>query len=422
MRREIPVNWFPLRLRARKPSEGTSLRFDAASFTPRIQTQLLILQPTPFCNIACDYCYLPHRNSTAKMSIDTVRQAAQRLRDDGLAGPALTVVWHAGEPLVMPVSFYDEAIAAISEVFGSQCVVTHSIQTNGTLIDEAWCALFLRHGIRVGISVDGPAQLHDKHRHTRSGHGTHDKVVAAMARLRQHGIPFHAIAVVTADTFARADEFFDFFVEQGVTELGCNFDEAEGSHQTSSLVNAELAHGAFVEHLLARSCDRAGLPSIRELAIAARLIGRPMETYTWQGRVLPANAQTQPFALISVAHDGSFSCFSPELLGQPSAEFENFVLGNVATMGYLESAASPAFLRLWNAIVRGTEACERSCSHFGFCGGGAPANKLYENGDFASTETLYCRTMFKRPFDAVLTSLEREKARRTALGAAMTIN
>lgn len=421
MRREIPINWFSFRPGARMPPEGMPFRFDPASFTPCIKTQLLILQPTPFCNIACDYCYLPNRNSTAKMSIDTVRRAAQRLRDDGLAGPELTVVWHAGEPLVMPVSFYEEAIAAISEVFGSQCVVTHSIQTNGTLIDDAWCALFLRHGIRVGISVDGPAQLHDKHRRSRSGHGTHHKVVAAMARLRKHGIRFHAIAVVTADTFARADEFFDFFVEQGVTELGCNFDEAEGVHQKSSLANAELAHGAFIERLLARSGERAGLPSIRELAIAASLIGRPVATYTWQGRVLPVNAQTQPFALISVAHDGSFSCFSPELLGQASDEFQDFVLGNVDTVGYLASAASPVFLRLWNAIVRGTQACESNCSHFGFCGGGAPANKLYENGDFASTETLYCRTMFKRPFDAVLTSLEREQARRAERGAAMTI-
>ena len=83
----------------------TLLRFDAADFSPAIRTRLLILQPTPFCNINCDYCYLPDRNSTARMSIATIRRAAERLRDDSLAGNNLTVVWHAGEPLSMPPAF-----------------------------------------------------------------------------------------------------------------------------------------------------------------------------------------------------------------------------------------------------------------------------------------------------------------------------
>jgi uncharacterized protein len=340
------------------------------------------------------------------MGMATVRRAAERLCDDGLVGPELTVVWHAGEPLTMPPAFYDEAVAVLREVLGSACEVSHSIQTNATLIDDEWCELFKRQGIRIGVSVDGPAGLHDAHRRTRTGRGTHARVLRGMARLRTHGIAFHAIAVVTAASFAQADAFFDFFVEQGVSELGCNYDEAEGLHEHSSLAGHEPAHAAFVARLLERSSASGSRLRVRELAMALHLISQPLPTYRWQSQAWPENAQTLPFALITVAHNGDFSSFSPELLGQPSAEFGNFILGNVATDGYFDSARSERFERLWGAIVRGTRECERSCAHYGFCGGGAPANKLYENGDLVSGETLYCRTMLKRPFDAVLARLE----------------
>ena len=141
-----PVRWFA----RRSPVDGPAAwpgRFDPAEFAPRLATRLLILQATPFCNIDCDYCYLPDRNSTARMSLATVRRAAQQLRDDGLLGESLTVVWHAGEPLAMPIAFYEAAIDAIEDEIGAACTVTHAIQSNATLIDDAWCAFFKARGI-----------------------------------------------------------------------------------------------------------------------------------------------------------------------------------------------------------------------------------------------------------------------------------
>ena len=414
-----PVRWFS---RSRQAADAVPSRapevdtaFDPADFTPALQTRLLILQPTPFCNIDCSYCYLPQRDSRARMSLATVRQAAQRLRDDGLLGSELTVVWHAGEPLAMPLPFYEAAFSVLDDELGRATTLTHSIQTNATLIDDDWCALFERRSVRIGVSVDGPALLHDRHRRTRSGHGTHAATLRGMALLRAHGIAFHAIAVVTEATFEHTDAFIDFFVAAGVTELGCNFDEAEGTHATSSLAGREDAHRAFIARLLARSLrpPRGGVPPlrVRELVNALQLIAKPLPQVQWQGVALPDNAQTWPFALLSVAHNGDFSTFSPELLGQPAAIYDDFVIGNVATSGYLDAArGSAAFARLWHAVQRGTEACRSSCAHFNYCGGGAPANKFYENGDIASAETLYCRTMIKRPFDAVLAQLERDAA------------
>ncbi|MCG2576308.1 GRRM system radical SAM/SPASM domain protein [Dechloromonas sp. XY25] len=402
------IRWSPRPTSTAVRSEAAS--FAPADFFPALRTRLLILQPTPFCNLDCDYCYLPQRDAKARMSLETVRKAARRLVDDGLAGAELTVVWHAGEPLTVPPSFYDEAIPLIADVLGASCAVSHSIQTNATLIDDAWCRLFTRHGVRIGISVDGPAWLHDRHRRTRRGQTTHQRVVQGMARLREHGIPYHAIAVVTAETLGHADAFCDFFLAQGIHEVGCNFDEAEGVNDRSSLADHEPPHARFVERLLARSIESGGSLRFRELEMAMHLIAEPLASYRWRGRELPDNAQTLPFALITVAHNGDFTTFSPELLGQPSPEYGDFVLGNVHADSFLDSARHQHFVDLWTAIRRGTGMCEASCAYFGFCGGGAPANKLYENGDLASAETLYCRTMLKRPFDAVLARLERDAA------------
>lgn len=402
---ESVVRWL-----ARRPQGGavgaSAWPFDPLDFTPALSTRLLILQPTPFCNIDCDYCYLPNRDATARMDMATVRQAAQRLLQDGLLGPELTVVWHAGEPLTMSPAWYERAFAELDAVLAGHCQVSHAIQTNAMLINDAWCELFKRHGVRIGVSVDGPADLHDAHRHTRTGKGTHAKVMEGMALLRQHGIGFHAIAVVTPATFAHVDRFADFFETQQVTELGCNFDEAEGGHGHSSLAGHESEHGIFLKKLMARSQASGGRLRVRELANALQLIAEPLPTYAWRGRQWPMNLQVLPFAMVSVAHDGGFCTFSPELLGQAAPQFGDFVHGNVLRESYLAAARTPAFSRAWEAIARGVARCEDTCPYFSFCGGGAPANKLYENGSLDSSETLYCRTVLKRPFDAVLSQAE----------------
>ena len=70
---------------------------------------LLILQPSPFCNIDCDYCYLAERSSTKKMSLEVLHKTLDRVFESGLVGGQLSVVWHAGEPLAVPLAYYEEA-------------------------------------------------------------------------------------------------------------------------------------------------------------------------------------------------------------------------------------------------------------------------------------------------------------------------
>ena len=378
----------------------------ADPISPRPRTRLLVLQPTPFCNIDCSYCYLPDRGKRSRMALETLRLAARHLVDDDLLDDELTVVWHAGEPLVLSPGWYEAAFEAIADVIGTRATVTHAVQTNATLIDDAWCRFFTCHGVAVGVSVDGPAALHDLHRRTRQGTGTHARVLQGLQRLRAHGVPFHAIAVVTADTLADPDGFYDWFEAQGITELGCNFDEAEGVHLSSSLQGLDDAHRRFIERLLQRSLH--GAVQVRELAAAVRALHEPLPRWSWQGHALPENTQAMPLAIVTVAHNGDFGSFSPELVGQHWPAYGNFVLGNVHRSSYVQAMGDEPFARLWGEILLGLRACQRLCAHFDVCGGGAPANKLYELGRLDGTETLHCRSMVQRPFDAVLRQAERE--------------
>ncbi|MBL8329102.1 MAG: GRRM system radical SAM/SPASM domain protein [Rubrivivax sp.] len=386
--------------------------FHASDFSPALQTRLLILQPTPFCNIDCDYCYLPDRQSTARMSLETVRMAARRLVEASLLPQELTVVWHAGEPLTVDVSWYEQAFAVLAEELGAQTKLGHAMQTNALLINDEWCTLFRRHAVRVGVSVDGPAELHDVHRKTRTGKGTHRRVLSGMEKLREHGIECHAIAVVTEETLRAKERFIEFFESHPFTELGCNFDEAEGTHEESSLVGHEDEHAELLKQLLVRSQVPGSRLRVRELSTALNLIARPLPKVRWQGHEWPLNTQALPFAMLNVAHDGRWSTFSPELLGQASVAHSDFVFGNVHDQALLAATAGEAFRRTWHAIARGIQNCERSCAYFSYCGGGSPANKLYELGGMDGAETLYCRSVVKRPFRIVLEALESAKAQR----------
>src|SRR3954465_13513768 len=101
--------------------------------------ELLVLQPTPFCNIDCSYCYLPSRQSKARMSPDVLDRICERVFSGELARGGFTVVWHAGEPLVLPVSYYERAFAIIAARNVDRVPVDHSFQTNATLLTQEWC-------------------------------------------------------------------------------------------------------------------------------------------------------------------------------------------------------------------------------------------------------------------------------------------
>jgi uncharacterized protein len=368
---------------------------------PRIE--LLVVQPTPFCNIDCRYCYLPDRNSKSVVARQTLHNLFSQVFASGWVGDCLSVVWHAGEPMVLPIDFYRDAFRMIDRLKPAEVVVAHSFQTNGTLIDEAWCAFFADERIGVGVSIDGPKQFHDRHRLTRAGRGTFDRTIAGIRLLRRHEVPFHVISVLSAASMAAPHEMFDFFVEEEIEQVCFNVEESEGDHVSESFREAgvEAAYFRFLSEFWRLSAAAPGkITFIREIEHAIRQVIRPADAPF-------CNQLVEPFAIISMDWAGNISTFSPELLGLKNLAYGDFLLGNINHDFLVDLPRRPNFTRMLADIQAGVEMCRERCEYFSVCGGGEPVNKLAENGSFASSETTYCRLTKMRATDLVLDALER---------------
>jgi len=367
--------------------------------------ELLVLQPTPFCNINCTYCYLPDRESTRTMSAETLEQTFRWVFSSGLVREDFTLLWHAGEPLVLAPTYYEQAMSMLDRCNTSGRTVHHSFQTNATLINDEWCKFVLRYGIHVGVSVDGPAFLHDRRRRTRQGRGTLDRVLAGIARLNDCGVPFDVITVLTAESLDHPDELFDFYRANGISRVGFNSEEIEGPNTASSLSAAgtEERFRRFLSRFLHLSRSADPPMQVREFVAASAVI---------LGERWGEGSRTQenkPWAIVNVDCDGNFGTYSPELLGIPGKRYESFVLGNVTRDGLDSVIASERFRRIETDVAAGVEQCRKECRYYEFCGGGAPANKFFENGTFASTRTLCCRLHKMACLDVALDSMERER-------------
>jgi uncharacterized protein len=368
---------------------------------PRIE--LLVVQPTPFCNIDCKYCYLPDRKSKAVVAQQTLVNLFSQVFASGWVRDCLSVVWHAGEPMVLPIGFYCEAFRMIDRVKPADLTVAHSFQTNGTLIDEAWCAFFARERVNVGVSIDGPKHFHDRNRLTRSGRSTFDKTISGIRLLRRNGVPFHVISVLSMASMAAAREMFDFYVEEGIEEVCFNVEESEGDHVSRSFaeIGVEAAYYRFLSEFWRLSTAAPGkLTFIREIEHTIQHVIRPKDAPF-------GNQLVEPFAVISMDWAGNISTFSPELLGLKNPDYGNFLLGNINCDALVNLPHRPNFARMLRDIRAGVEMCREHCEYFSVCGGGEPVNKLAENGTFASTETAYCRLTKMRATDLVLDALER---------------
>ena len=383
-----------------------------ADLAPELMQQVflgvLVVQPSPFCNLDCDYCYLPNRMSKTRMEMATLRAVMQRVFESGLVTPdGFQLLWHAGEPLAVPVEWYEEAFEVIHSFPGARQRILHTFQTNATLITDKWCEFIKRHRVEIGVSIDGPPFIHDHHRKTRSGRGTHDKVMKGVAKLREHNIPFGVVSVISDISIDHPDEIFDYFVELGVEGVGFNIEEVEGVNDASSLAKTpEERVRNFLERIYERNRDANFPLSIREFEQARENILRPELNRGPDG--VYYNLEANPLAMINVDAFGNFSMFSPELLGQATEKYGSFTFGNVLKDSLFDGTQAANFERIYGDILAGNRKCAETCPFWEFCGGASPSNKYYENGSFDSAETRHCRSMIQLPMEIVLSDLEKK--------------
>ena len=134
---------------------------------------LVVVQPTSLCNLDCSYCYLPDRQKKHIFDLKLLPILIERILESPFVGPEFSLVWHAGEPLTLPTSWYDEATKIIHNCldhYGARDIqIDQHVQTNATLINDEWCECFRRNKIYVGVSIDCPKYIQYSHRRFRNG-------------------------------------------------------------------------------------------------------------------------------------------------------------------------------------------------------------------------------------------------------------
>lgn len=342
---------------------------------------LIILQPTPFCNISCDYCYLRNRDDRTIMSAEVVGAIRDKIFPRMSPDATPTIIWHAGEPTVVPVSWYRRAYAELRRTAPSQA--SFSLQSNGVSLSREWLSFAKESETHIGLSIDGPQRFHDLRRKTRNGKGTWALAMRTLRELHAASIHTNVVTVLHPLSLQAADEYFEFYRDSGITHVSFSIDEAEGCNSASSFAQEEQG-GAIAEFqfsLLKRAYAEQYPLHIKEVErIASVLAGGELN-----------NEQVDAWQVVVVAANGDITTFSPEFMEVRSEAHNNFIFGNILRDDFDKIFESGLVAATLAQIRRGVERCRAQCQYFAVCGGGAPSNKMQENGSLESAETMFCR-------------------------------
>lgn len=172
------------------------------------------------CNLNCSYCFYLEKEPMLYPDAGVPRMSDATLEAfvrDYLAsqpGDEVTFAWQGGEPTLMGLPFF-ERVVALQQHYAAGRTVKNSLQTNGTLLDDDWAVFLAKHQFLVGVSIDGPRELHDPYRVDRGGRPTWDKVIRGIRLLKKHRVPFNTLTVVHRRNWRHAREVYDFLRAEG---------------------------------------------------------------------------------------------------------------------------------------------------------------------------------------------------------------
>jgi uncharacterized protein len=181
--------------------------------------------PTPYhllakpagaaCNLGCDYCFFLSKenlypNESYLMTDAMQERYIQQLLDSS-PGPEVQIAWQGGEPTLRGLNFFRRSVELAERYRRPDQSVLHTIQTNGTLIDDEWAAFLKANKYLVGISIDGPRALHDAFRVTKKGEGSFDDVIRGWDILRKHEVDVNILCTINAANADHPLEVYRFF-------------------------------------------------------------------------------------------------------------------------------------------------------------------------------------------------------------------
>ena len=198
---------------------GRDLR--GALFPPAVPWQFhLLAKPSgAICNLDCTYCFflskeMLYPGSRFRMADDLLETYLRQLIEAHTGAPEVVVAWQGGEPTMMGLSFFRRSVELAGALKEPGQRITYTIQTNGTLLDDEWGGFFAEHGFLVGLSIDGPAEIHDTYRTDEGGKGSFGRVMKGLRILQRHGVEWNALTTVHAANQDRGREVYRFLRDE----------------------------------------------------------------------------------------------------------------------------------------------------------------------------------------------------------------
>ncbi len=371
------------------------------------------------CNLACRYCYysgkdLHGENEPFAMPDDVLEEyIAQHIEASG--GPEVRFSWHGGEPTVPGLEYFRKIAALQGKYRRPDKNIANGIQTNATLLDEEWARFFAAERFSVGVSLDGPAELHDQYRVTQGGMPTHERALRGYRLLQRHGVPCDILCVVHAGNARRPLEVYRFFKEIGVRHIGFLpvVEPVCGGRGVSDLTPAAEAFGDFLcaifDEWLSEDIGRVKVQIFEEAAATA--FGREHSLCVFRKTCgeIPVVERNGDF----------FSC-------------DHFVdadhrIGNIMETPLSELLQSARQREFGQAKLNGLPRSCKSCEVVAMCNGGCPKDRIPGTSD--GEEQNYLCAGYKRFFThcgpfvaqvAALSRMQRSEAETAARRVAKT--
>lgn len=323
----------------------------------------VILKVTEACNLKCKYCY--NGTESRKTEVLSLTRFEKLLNVLKTGYDKISIVWHGGEPLLAGPDYFRQAFDIEKRLaLNGSVIIENNIQTNGTLINNAWIRFFKENDVRVGISFDGTSN--DKYREQT------DKVLKAMKSLKNAGLRFGCNAVVADDEYSLKDNY-EFFKSQG---LGFDFSMvlgeggAKDSLSVSSAVFADKMVKLFDEWIY----DTDGV-SVRTFAAYLAMASG--------GKFRVCSNCSCIMKYLSVSPDGTiYNCGRASLKAYPFGNIDE--IDNVSQI-----FSSKGALELISGSIKRREKCKSGCEFFNVCAGGCSDVAATENG-LENPPTNYC--------------------------------
>jgi uncharacterized protein len=366
------------------------------------------------CNIDCDYCFYLHKTDLlkhdehARMSDSHLEQHIRQYIE-AQTGEQVVFSWQGGEPTLMGLPFYQKVVDLQAKYAKPGQRIENDLQTNGIALDDEWVAFLKKHHFHVGLSIDGPRELHDYYRKTRNGKATFDYVMAAAKKLAKAEVPFAALCVVNRQNAKQPEAVYRFLTEElGTWRIQFNpaveprsFKQSAPGKMDFSSAPMQDTERAKPGHPLSVVTDWSVDPDEYGHFLSVvwdewlkkdfgRIHVNLFETAIAQAAGLPAQTCTQAEFCgkgLAVEHDGEvYSC--------DHFVYPEYRLGNIAEM-HLGDMAFSVEQEKFGMDKRDTlpKQC-RQCDYLKLCWGECPKNRLIKTKDGETQLNYLCSGLY----------------------------